>query len=506
MTDWRDVASVAATKGGRGAMLKVGIIALVVFLLLLLFLAPFAGTGNDGGAPADPCSPEVVQVGGPTDGSVQAEQESIARTANNVATEMNMPGRAVLVIYMTGLQESGMRDLDYGDRDSLGWLQQRPSQGWGSETEVREIEHSSRRFYEALQRVPAWQLLSLNDAAQAVQSSGYGEAYAKHEDRAREIAATIGADLDREGDPDGPGPASGPAEGGTTVLPVDVTCGGQIGELTGAGWAHPVPGFTTYWGNYGQWRETYRHAGEDLAAPGGQPILAASNGVVSHVSCTSYAGRSPCNIQITHAPDAAGRTVQTLYVHMWPNGVLVQLGQQVAAGELIGRVGTNGNSSGNHLHFEVWVSGVEVNPTTFLAAVGIDLRNPRAQLSTPPGSESGVSALAAARQQLGKPYLWGGNGPDSFDCSGLTRWAWAAAGRELPRHSGDQWTATTRIERAQLRPGDLVFWSSNGTADGIYHVALYAGDGKILQAPSPGSNVEEVSLYDTNLLGYGRLA
>src|SRR5699024_11146821 len=107
--------------------------------------------------------------------------------------------------------------------------------------------------------------------------------------------------------------------------------------------------------------------------------------------------------------------------------------------------------------------------------------------STAPSSV-GQAALNWAMSQLGKPYVWGADGPDSYDCSGLTMRAFEHAGASLPRTTGAQYAATTHVPVDQMRPGDLIFYSSNGSASGIYHVAIYAGDGMRVHAPTPGQS------------------
>ncbi|MGP3975158.1 NlpC/P60 family protein [Streptomyces sp. 8N114] len=103
----------------------------------------------------------------------------------------------------------------------------------------------------------------------------------------------------------------------------------------------------------------------------------------------------------------------------------------------------------------------------------------------PAGSGRAAAALAAAKGKVGSPYVWGATGPSSFDCSGLTSWAYKQAGASLPRTSQAQANAGTRISsQSQLKPGDLVLFY-----DDLHHIGLYAGNGQVLHAPKPGANV-----------------
>ncbi|MEU4874938.1 NlpC/P60 family protein [Streptomyces sp. NPDC021608] len=99
-------------------------------------------------------------------------------------------------------------------------------------------------------------------------------------------------------------------------------------------------------------------------------------------------------------------------------------------------------------------------------------------------------ALAFARAQIGKPYVWGAVGPGSYDCSGLTQAAWKAAGVTLPRTTYDQVHAGTTVPLADARPGDLVFFY-----DDVSHVGVYIGNGMMIHAPKPGAYVREESVY-----------
>ncbi|MFI2202370.1 NlpC/P60 family protein [Streptomyces sp. NPDC020192] len=101
-----------------------------------------------------------------------------------------------------------------------------------------------------------------------------------------------------------------------------------------------------------------------------------------------------------------------------------------------------------------------------------------------------AKAIAFARAQIGKPYVWGATGPDSYDCSGLTQAAWRAAGVTLPRTTYDQVNAGTTVSLANARPGDLIFFY-----DDISHVGLYIGNGMMIHAPKPGAYVREESVY-----------
>ncbi|MEU9640670.1 NlpC/P60 family protein [Streptomyces sp. NPDC048188] len=113
--------------------------------------------------------------------------------------------------------------------------------------------------------------------------------------------------------------------------------------------------------------------------------------------------------------------------------------------------------------------------------------------SSTPDTSNGTraeKAIAFARAQIGKPYVWGATGPGSYDCSGLTQAAWKAAGVSLPRVTYDQVDAGTTVPVSQAQPGDLVFFY-----DDISHVGLYIGDGMMIHAPKPGAYVREESIF-----------
>ncbi|MER5855783.1 NlpC/P60 family protein [Streptomyces sp900105245] len=114
-------------------------------------------------------------------------------------------------------------------------------------------------------------------------------------------------------------------------------------------------------------------------------------------------------------------------------------------------------------------------------------------------SARGKKAVAFATAQLGKPYVWGAEGPDSFDCSGLTSQAWAAAGHPVPRTSQEQWKQLRHVDVKDMRPGDLVIYFGDAS-----HVAMYIGDGAIIHAPRPGRSVTVAGAGSMPILGVVR--
>ncbi|MFD7552033.1 C40 family peptidase [Streptomyces sp. NPDC059816] len=172
--------------------------------------------GGDGGS---------VSVAGLPD---PEEQIPHARTIQATGVAMKVPVRGQIVALATALQESGLRNLDYGDRDSLGLFQQRPSMGWGTPEQVRAPVYASTRFYESLLKVSGWESMTVTQAAQAVQLSGFPDAYAKWEPLAtalqKAIAPTLTGDAKGEagtGEPgaDSPG-GCGPGGDGSEFGPI----------------------------------------------------------------------------------------------------------------------------------------------------------------------------------------------------------------------------------------------------------------------------------------------
>ncbi|MEY9894804.1 cell wall-associated NlpC family hydrolase [Catenulispora sp. MAP5-51] len=267
-------------------------------------------------------------------GSLSAAQLANAQIIAEVGIGMGVPAPGETIAIATALQESGLQNLNYGDRDSLGLFQQRPSQGWGSTSQILTPTYAAQQFYSRLLQVPGWRSMSATDAAQAVQRSGFPDAYAKWEDEAQALAAAF--------------------TGGQNCTPEDSS------DITVA--------------------------------------AAVANAASYHI----------------------------------PAGV----------------------------------------PSPIAAAISF--------------------ALA----QVGKPYVWGGTGPDGWDCSGLIMMAYRAAGIAIPRGSIAQSTVGQPVyDTNLLRPGDLLFVpGSDGTATAPGHVGMYLGQGILVEAPHSGLRVQLSSL------------
>ena len=133
----------------------------------------------------------VAATARPDPYSLTPEQAGYASTIAAVGIRMGLPDHAVTVALATALQESGLQNLTYGDRDSLGLFQQRPSQGWGSRAQLLDPIYAATAFYQHLEQEPGWETLPVTAAAQGVQRSAAPDAYAQWESASRAIAAAL---------------------------------------------------------------------------------------------------------------------------------------------------------------------------------------------------------------------------------------------------------------------------------------------------------------------------
>ena len=137
---------------------------------------------------------------------------------------------------------------------------------------------------------------------------------------------------------------------------------------------------------------------------------------------------------------------------------------------------------------------------SMVVAVGLSPTAPGASAMV--GVVKSNSAADWAMSRKGDPYSYGGDGPTAFDCSGLTRWAYAHVGKSLPHSSSAQAARSIRVSRKNARRGDLVFFGSS--VYGAYHVGIYAGHGYLWHAPFPGTRVRKERIWTTNVF-FGRV-
>lgn len=374
----------AVLAGGLGALVAGGLVLLVAVLAVLLLFtsgtdaAPGASADGDCGRGDTPAVP--VLDSGPRVATLTAEQTSNARTIVSVAVSLSASQgvaadrarQAAVIGIMTAMQESTLRNLHYGDRDSLGLFQQRAA--WASATERTTPSASATMFYtgghggqRGLFDIPGWSSMPLWAAAQAVQVSAFPTAYARWEGTARAaVAALLGSGVE-------PAVAPGPAPTPSTGLDLGpAACRSDPPVQPAAdvkGWVLPLPaGSFTPTSPFG-WRvhpvlhDWRLHTGQDLGAPEGTPVYAAASGRVTTAGLNGTAG----NQVILDHPGA----VQSVYDHL--SVIVVPVGAQVRAGQLLGRVGNTGRSTGAHLHFEIRLHGQPVDPVPFLKARGVSL-------------------------------------------------------------------------------------------------------------------------------------
>ncbi|MEU5264063.1 C40 family peptidase [Amycolatopsis sp. NPDC021455] len=240
------------------------------------------------------------------------EQRGIVALIISVGKQRSLAPRAWQVAIQAGMTESGLHNLTYGDRDSLGIFQMRPSMGWGTVAQVTDPTYEVNKFYDVLQGVPDWQNKRPGDAAQAVERSGFPDRYHKWEPMAATLVQNVGQVVDV------------------------VACGTGMGALL-------------------------------------------------------------------------------------------------------------------------------------------------------PPSQAAGQAIKFALGEQGKPYVWGAEGPDSYDCSGLMLKAYESAGIILPRVSRDQYHAGALLPVREAQPGDLLFLATNPADPGsIHHVMMYLGGNKVVEAQQTG--------------------
>ncbi len=362
---------------GLGAILF-GPTAALIGVVLLMSPAALASCANSGAMLVGEV-PESLAATTRSGSTITLDHQQLTHAATiiEIGGEIEGVGRdGIVIALMSALTESSLRMLanpahpesfDYpndgsgSDHDSLGLFQMRPAAGWGTVYDLMDPEYQARAFFggpdgpnypspRGLLDIPSWQVMDPGAAAQAVEVSAYPDRYQNYQPVAEAI---IGA-LTRPA-PSVPGsavPLSNVSETSRIVFPL------PTGTWVRTGGFGPRSDPITHTADF--------HAGVDFAAPGGTPILALADGVVS---VAEYSESSGGVIAIEHTID--GQRIASVYLHMWASGIYVTVGESVTAGQHIGDVGTSGHSTGNHLHLELRPGGTgadSVDPEPWLSS------------------------------------------------------------------------------------------------------------------------------------------
>lgn len=321
------------------------------------------------------------------DTTFNAEQLANAKIIASVGKSMGMSGRDIQIGLMTAMQESTLRNLNYGDRDSVGLFQQRTSMGWGSIKQIMNPRYSAGKFFSALKGVAGRDQMPMTMAAQAVQRSAYPTAYAKWRNEAAAIYKALQQSSKGGGGVSGPGGSKG---GGKYWRASDPGKGWNSNHDYDNDYRSPV---------YAIGPGTVRTAQLPPSAGSGQHANAyprgyGSYGVVSYLTTDD------------------GQKVT--YAHLWPG---TQVSGRVQGGQRIALSASTGNSSGSHTHFEVNGSGSYGDAKGRFAAMGIGLRTGGTVKydETPARLHKGETVLTAPLTQKFKEAVQGRAGGNSGD-------------------------------------------------------------------------------------------
>ncbi|WP_444959981.1 NlpC/P60 family protein [Nocardiopsis sp. M1B1] len=261
--------------------------------------------------------------------------------------------------------------------------------------------------------------------------------------------------------------------------------------------------------------EAYNQAEEDHAAAEAeleeveeqlaraQEELEAMSGTVAGIAQTAYTGstHSLFTVLFRGDPDGSLQNIADLnFLSMGQDAVLDDYVAQVERAE-----GLRDQAAESEADASAALSEAETAKEDGEAALdeqsevleSLDGQDPTVSEASTGGGEAVAASgdvqavLDFARAQIGKPYVWGGTGPDGYDCSGLVQAAWAQAGVNLPRTTYDQVNAGTRVSRDEVQPGDLLFFYSESSPS---HVGIYSGNGNMIHGSNPSKPLEEVSL------------
>lgn len=486
---------------------------------------------------------------------VTADQTANVRTIIGVAKGLGIDQNGQIIGVMTGKQESDLgKDPSAVKPNSdgdAGMFQQRQYPGWyGSLEMVNDPAYASTAFFQGVQGASAddwgsvggskwhlpglldidnWETMDKGAAAQKVQRSDYPREYSKHESMATSLVQA-NSDAPSIAPVTASSGGSGGAQATTTPDP-----NAAASAATATGFNTPMKeGTYTLTSGFGPRSSpggvgSTNHKGQDFGAPQGTPIYATANGTVAAAGAKSGMGNW---VVIDHTVN--GTKYSSVYGHMPLSSISVTVGQAVTSGQQIATVGSEGNSTGPHLHFEIWdggrlTGGTAVDPMKVLSGSyqgsgntgsGGGATDAQCGATSSAGTlnVTGLpgTAIEAGKQYLGQDYAWAGgdiNGPTKgsgsgrgahlvgFDCSGLVQYMfYQATGYTFPHSSRQQYQQTkgNTVGRpgegfTNLQPGDLLFWGPS--PGGIHHVAMYVGNGQVIEAYGPSVSINQLTAF-----------
>jgi cell wall-associated NlpC family hydrolase len=362
------------------------------------------------------------------------EQRNNAKAIYEVGMSLGASMRDIQIALMAGLVESGLRNLDYGDRDSVGMFQQRDA--WGSREARLDPRQSAKMFFtggnagqRGLLDISDRASMDMGAAAQAVQVSAFPDRYAQHASEAKGILSGIGS-------------------GGTAVPTTTVTVDGA--DVSGGDALAQIADLDSLVKGAKSSARTMPVTSPSVMEVNSLGEITADD---AGIGALSFDGVNPA------------LQAQTFDAATAPKNDPMA-GVKMPTAEELGATTTTTTTMGA--------------PTAEQAAEG--WRN---------------QIVAQARKMLGTPYVWGGTSYSGVDCSGLISLLYNKMGFSLPRLSADQARAGSRVALDQLQAGDLVAWDNSTRNNGADHIAIALGNGLIIEAPRPGGVVQISSIYDT---------